>query len=61
MRVTRKRWWFAALALVVVAVAAVVGSQALGGSGGDALAGTKQASDQGKGLGRRAACCPAIT
>jgi hypothetical protein len=51
MRVIRKRWWFAALALVVVAVAAVVGSQAMGGSGGYALAGTKQASDQGKGVG----------
>ena len=54
-----KRWWLAALALIVVAVAAVVGSQALDGSGGDALAGTKQASDpSGTGLGPTSGLLP---
>ena len=46
-----KRWLLAAATLTVVAVAAVVGSQALGGAGGDALAGTKKASASARGLG----------
>jgi hypothetical protein len=50
MRFTSKRWALA-LALTVAAVAAVVGSQALGGSTGEALAGTSKAHARAGGLG----------
>ena len=50
MKSMSKRWLLAA-AFTIVAVAAVVGSQALDGSGGDALAGTTKASVRAGGLG----------
>ena len=50
MKSTSKRWLLAA-AFTIVAMAAVVGSQALDGSGGDALAGTTKASVRAGGLG----------
>jgi hypothetical protein len=51
MKSMSKRWWLAAATFTIVAVAAVVGSQALGGSGGEALAGTTKASVRSGGLG----------
>ena len=51
MKSTSRRWLLAAATFIVVAVAAVVGSQALGGSGGEALAGTTKASVRAGGLG----------
>ena len=51
MKSMSKRWLLAAAAFTIVAVAAVVGSQALDGSGGDALAGTTKASARAGGLG----------
>lgn len=51
MKSTSRRWLLAAATFTVVAVAAVVGSQALGGSGGEALAGTTKASVRAGGLG----------
>ena len=61
MKSMSKRWLLAA-AFTIVAVAAVVGSQALDGSGGDALAGTKQGVRPSWRTGAdRAACCRAIT
>jgi hypothetical protein len=51
MRFLSKRWLLAAAVPTILAVAAVVGSQALGGSGGEALAGTHKASAPTKGLG----------
>ena len=50
MKSMSKRWLLAA-AFTIVAVAAVVGSQALDGSGGDALAGPTKASVRAGGLG----------
>jgi hypothetical protein len=50
MKSISKRWLLAAATFTVV-VAAVVGSQALDGSGGDALAGTTKASARAGGLG----------
>jgi hypothetical protein len=50
MKSMSKRWLLAA-AFTIVAVGAVVGSQALDGSGGDALAGTTKASVRAGGLG----------
>ena len=50
MKSMSKRWLLAA-AFTIVAVAAVVGSQALDGSGGEALAGTTKASARAGGLG----------
>jgi hypothetical protein len=50
MKSMSKRWLLAA-AFTIVAVAAVVGNQALDGSGGDALAGTTEASVRAGGLG----------
>jgi hypothetical protein len=51
MRLLSKPWLLAGVTLAVVAMAAVVGSQALGGSGRDALAGTKKVSSGTGGLG----------
>ena len=51
MKSMSKRWLLAAATFTIVAVAAVVGSQALDGSGGDALAGTTKASVRAGGLG----------
>jgi hypothetical protein len=51
MKSTSKRWLLAAATFSIVAVAAVAGSQALGGSGGEALAGTTKASAQAGRLG----------
>ncbi len=45
-----KRWWLA-VTLAVVAVAGVAGSQVLGGSAGEALAGTTNAQARAGGLG----------
>jgi hypothetical protein len=50
MKLFSTRWLLGAATLAVVA-AAVVGSQALTGSGGDAIAGTKKASGSATGLG----------
>ena len=50
MKSMSKRWLLAA-AFTIVAVAAVLGSQALDGSGGDALAGPTKASVRAGGLG----------
>ncbi len=50
MKSMSKRWLLAAT-FTIVAVAAVVGSQALDGSGGDALAGPTKASVRAGGLG----------
>jgi hypothetical protein len=50
MKLFPTRWLLGAATLAVVAAAAV-GSQALNGSGGDAIAGTKKASGSAKGLG----------
>jgi hypothetical protein len=50
MKLFSTRWLLGAATLAVVA-AAVVGSQALNGSGGDAIAGTKKASGSARGLG----------
>jgi hypothetical protein len=51
MRFLSKRWLLAAAIPTVLAVAAVAGSQAFGGPGGEALAGTNKASAPTKGLG----------
>src|SRR5512147_643050 len=51
MKSTSRRWLLAAATFTVVAAAAVVGSQALGGSGGEALAGTTKASVRAGSLG----------
>jgi hypothetical protein len=50
MKLFSTRWLLGAATLAVVA-AAVVGSQALNGSRGDAIAGTKKASGSARGLG----------
>ena len=59
MRTTWKRWLLAA-ALTVVAAAAV-GLQVVGGSSGQALAGTKTASGAATGLGQLSGRCPATS
>jgi hypothetical protein len=51
MKSMSKRWLLAAATFTILAVAAVVGSQALGGSGGEALAGTTKGSARAGGLG----------
>jgi hypothetical protein len=51
MRSLPKRWLLATTIPTILAVAAVAGSQALGGSGEEALAGTHKASAPTKGLG----------
>jgi hypothetical protein len=59
MTFSSKRWLLAAATLTIVAVAAVLGSQALGGSWGDAVAGTKKASAPANGgLGRLSGLLP---
>jgi len=58
MKLLSKPWWLAALSLIVVAVAAVAGTRALGGSGGDALAGARQAPSPAKGLGPTSGLLP---
>jgi hypothetical protein len=50
MKLLTRRWLLAATALTTIAAAGVGGSQVLGGSGGEALAGTTKASANG-GLG----------
>jgi hypothetical protein len=51
MRFLAKRWLLVAAAVTVAAVAAIGGSQALGGSTDQALAGTKKGSARAGGLG----------
>jgi hypothetical protein len=51
MKSMSKRWLLAAATFTIVAVAAVVGSQALDGSGDEALAGPTKASARTGGLG----------
>ena len=57
MKSMSKRWLLAA-AFTIAAVAAVVGSQALDGSGGQALAGTTKASTRAGGLGPMSGLLP---
>jgi hypothetical protein len=51
MKLLSRRWSLAAATLAIVAVAAVLGGQVLGGSGGEALAGTTKVSARAGDLG----------
>ena len=56
-----KRWLLAVAAVTIAAAVVVVGSQAFGGSTGDALAGTAKRSTARAGWGRSAACSRVTT
>jgi hypothetical protein len=58
MTFSSKRWLPVAVPVTILAAAVIAGSQAVGGSGSDALAGTKQASTSSGGLGRISGLLP---
>jgi hypothetical protein len=58
MTFSSKRWLPVAVTVTILAAAVIAGSQVVGGSGSDALAGTKQASTSSGGLGRISGLLP---